>query len=143
MRLIAIYFLILFHPIENTLQLISSKKQKILPGIPTQEVYDNFLITLKAKKRTSIVLDSVHVYDQNICWSTTFFLKRKNATFYSNKITLPAEYILQIPLSEMDKQRRVNHNGFSGTKIILFYKKYTKRKEFVINKFIEETISKR
>ncbi|MDI9309211.1 MAG: hypothetical protein QM535_03255 [Limnohabitans sp.] len=143
MRLIAILFLTIFLQIENNLQLVSSKKQKVLPGVQTQQPYYNFLITLKNKKRTKIVLDSVHIYDQNECWSTNFFLKDKKTTINSNTISLPAEYVLQIRLTAENKLRRINNNKSSGTKIVLFYKQNKQKKEFVINTFVEETITRR
>ena len=57
---------------NDNLELVSAKKQRIIPGFKSEQPYTNYQIEVNIKNNSTIFIDSIKVSDNNKCYNLIF-----------------------------------------------------------------------
>jgi len=144
MRLCILCLLMIsFTSCRDGVQLMTSKKQTIIPGVQTANTYTKYLIDFKIENTIDIVIDSVFVYQKGKqCMKTDYLIKRKKSSNYISQITSKGQYILEIPIKE-GSFKMINNCEADTDRVFVYYNEKGKSKHFEITSFLNETIRRR
>lgn len=146
MKLIALFFLTIFLGCTHTsIELISSEKQSIIPGIRSEKTYTNYVFEVKIKEKTDIRIDSFLVYQRGkqCLKAEKYFIKKEKTAQYVQTFNEVGKYYIHIPLKEDNFKEKKDCIKSKEDTLVIHYRENGKTKMLNITSFIEKQIRKR
>ncbi len=146
MKLIALFFLTIFLGCNHTsIELISSEKQNIVPGVQSEKPYTNYVFEVKIKEKTNIHIDSVLVYqrEKQCLRIKKYFIKKEKTAQYVPTINEMGKYYIHIPLKENNFEEKKDCIKLAKDALVIYYVERGKMKTLNIDSFAEKQVRKR
>lgn len=128
---------------DSSVQIISAKKQNIIPGVQTVKPYSKYLVEVEVNSNKTIKIDSVIVLEKDkLCRKATYFIKDKGTNNVVAEVNVQGAYVIDATVNESSKKTSMSCEE-SVNKMIVFYKVNNRSKVLGINSFTEETVRRR
>ena len=126
------------------MKIISSIKQKVIPGIQTAKPFTNYIFKVEIKSDLDITIDRVLVIENKQCFQPKLLIKKEKSASYIDKINSKGIYFFEVSLKDRNysKVNNCDPNG-SKDKVIVYYSVNNQQKKFEINSFVYKEIRKR
>jgi hypothetical protein len=141
-RIYSIFLLLTLFACDSSLQILSTKKQTIIPGIQTVKPYTKYLVEVQVNSDKTLKVDSVLVFEkEKSCRKATHFIKDAISHNVVSEVTGSGRYVIDATVKESSAEAE----GCQGAvnKIIVFYKLNKRTATIEIATFKEETVRKR
>lgn len=132
-------FLIIFtlFSCKSDIEIISSIKQKVIPGLQSVKSYTNFIFKIDVKSDINVTIDSILVIENKQCFQPKYLIKKEGLAGYIDKINSKGTYSVEAAIKE-GNYLKLDKCNTSEDKVILFYTKNNEQKKLDINSFITE-----
>jgi len=129
---------------DSSVQIISSVKQTIIPGLRTEKSYSKYLIEVELTSHEKLVVDSVVVFEEvRKCRKASLStMDRSNNKLLVTNETFARKFTIEATVKDDSLELSNNCSGDSNT-LILYYTENGKSKKVEISTFKEETVRKR
>ncbi len=142
MKSILFLVLITLSSCDKPITIISTVKQRIIPGFKNAKPYINYHLEIKVNKTNTIHLDSVHVFDNQKCYTIKPLVKAKKGEPSIKNSIQKGIYTVDVRLKG-NTIISMNNCKFTDKKVILYFNEESKKGNIVITKFTNKTIRKR
>ena len=124
---------------KSDMKIISSIKQKVIPGIETAKPFTNYIFKVQIKSDLDITINRVLVIENKQCFQPKLLIKKEKSASYIDKINSKGTYFFEVAIKDgnYSKVDDCDANG-SKDKVILFYSVNNQQKEMEISSFLEE-----
>ena len=141
-RTIAILSLLTLFACDGSLQITSTKKQTIIPGIRTSKPFSKYLLEVEVNSGKTIKLDSVLVFEkEKEVRKTTPFIRDQKTNNVVAEVNVNGKYLVVATVTE--KSPVVQSGEVTADKIVVYYKENNHNRKIEITSFTEETVRKR
>lgn len=142
-RFITISLLLTLFACKSSLQIVSTKKQNIIPGVQSAKPYTKYLIEFNVDSKQTFIIDSVLAYEKDkACKVATHFIKDQKMNNVITQVTTPGTYLLNATVKENSLKRSVSSSSMAD-KLSIYYSENGKSKIIEVNSFAEETVRRR
>ena len=124
------------------IEIISSKKQIILPGIKSGKPFLNYRFEIIVNKTTDIKFDSIIVENKKGKFRVNYFLNKKDSSLYIQNLNEIGTYFLDVSLKENSLIKQGIEQPLKE-KVIIYFHQGNLKKHITANTFVEETITRR
>lgn len=136
-KLIAIVLIMSFFSCKNQFEVISSIKQRVIPGVQTVKPYTNYMFKVEVKPDIELELERILVIEDSECYQPRFSIKKKGTASSIESIKESGVYAIKASIEE-GKYTKVENCTIDKNKVILFYTVNGKSENLEIDSFIEE-----
>lgn len=130
---------ILLMSCKNDIEVLSARKQKVIPGVKSVGSYSNYIFKIAVKSDVNLKINKILVVEEGKILSPVANIKKEGTAVYIDHIKEKGIYHLDANLRKgnfkIENDKDIDN---SKNKAILFYSINGKEKSFQINSFIKE-----
>ncbi len=139
MKKISLFFLVLCcFGCKNKIEIISSIKQTVIPGVKTVKSYTNYVFKVDVNTNEIISIDSLLVYQNKQLLYPKFLIKKEGASKYTDKIKASGVYLIEAAIKEGNFLNATKIIEDEINKVVMFYTFKDKKSKMEINSFEEK-----
>ncbi|MFT6746466.1 MAG: hypothetical protein ACJAZ2_000805 [Glaciecola sp.] len=142
-RICSILLLLTLFACDSSLQILSAKKQNMIPGREGVKPYSKYLVEVELTSVSTLKVDSVLVFETgNQCRKATHCIRDTKTSNVVMEVKTFGKYIVEASVKESNA---VVEGACKGevNKIVLYYQVNGRSKTTEITSFTEETIRRR
>ena len=122
---------------KGELEVISAKKQTVIPGVKTAKKHTKYQIQFKNTSSVNKSIDSILISENNTCYKVNFGMHKDKSPQLIKETSGLGLYIISASLIDGNHTKSTNCSS-SENEVIIYYKIGKSSKKLVINSFIEE-----
>lgn len=142
-KLLLVIGLLLFIACNGSIELVSAKKQQVIPGIRSATNYSNYIVKFKSSSDEIVEIQKVIISENGTCYKVNYVLNKKGSNEQLKSIAEKGEFVIIASMLETNKTIVDKKCNATINRLELYYSVNGKSKTLSVSKFTSEKINRR